>query len=107
MPLTPKQIDAIVLYHIKPGAMVSQRKISAALNAGLTVLCDLRANGTKGLAVRDVRTVKGGIGCESIPQVQTIEGWREPLRVWTKEQPESRFCLEVQQRRAADRLFSK
>lgn len=96
MPLTPKQIDAIALYHIKPGAMVNARKIGAALNAGLTVLCDLRASGTKGLAVKDVRQVRGAVGAGTIPQVLTIEGWREPLRVWTKEQPEPSFTRQVQ-----------
>lgn len=91
MPLTPKQIEAIALYAIAHGAALSYHKTAAALNAGLTVLADTHSGG-QSYVVRSVRRS----GTKEGFQVLVLEGWRSPLRVWTKEQPELPFNLRVQ-----------
>ena len=84
--MTPTQIEKIALYAIARGATISYGKTTAALKAGLTVLADTHAGG-QSYIVRDVRhsQTKEGV------QVLVLEGWRSPLRVWTKEQPELPF----------------
>ena len=93
MALTPKQIETIALYAIPRSAPLNYHKIKAALNAGLTVLATLHTSGADNTIVRDVRHI---VGVKGAMQVKTLEGWRIPLRAWTKEQPELPFAQTAQ-----------
>lgn len=91
--MTPNQIEKIALYAIARGAPLNYHKIAAALNNGLTVLADTHAGG-QALVCRNVRRSQTKEGV----QVLTLEGWRSPLRVYTKEQPELPFMCKWQTR---------
>lgn len=87
--MTPERISKIVLYHLPKGAPLPPfGHVKAALNSGLLVLC--RFGATVDLPVKDVRRVG------NLYQVKLAEGWRTPVEVWTKEQPEPAFNRQVQ-----------
>ena len=97
--MTPERINKIVLYHLpKDAPLPPFGHVKAAINSGLLVLCRINATGPVDIAVKDVRRMG------NLYQVKLAEGWRTPLEVWTKEQPEPTLHRQVQAQ-TARRMF--